>query len=317
MDRREFLAAGASAAIAFGGGCTGCAQSPSASLRMDPVTDAGIARRVTYRIEADEDDERYRIAAEAVEDGSTTVEGTEPPLPENRPFVHDGAVYGLSLDVTSSVPATSFSFTLDPVEGSAPDDETVRYGDLPAVDREKFARNGWADGGFLGFGSSVLYLDGEIAESALVPEPEHPVIVWDGGTKGRFEVGGSYDTRLETYRYRSRVVDPSASAFGAEVRDRYAFALQGLTAAEREVVREAIEAEYGYSVDPDETPPDAVWRLADRFLPHEEVRPVWEWGDEGGSGDRDGDPSGEYVVRYGGEVYWTSFRVPERTATAG
>lgn len=310
MNRREFLAAGASAAIAIGGGCTGCAQSPSASLRMEPVADAGIAKEVTYRIEADEDNERYRIAAAAVENGSTTVEGTEPPLPEDRPFVHDGAVYELSLDVVSSVPATSFSFTLDPVEGSVPDGETVRYGDLPAVDREKFARNGWDDGGFLGFGSSILYLDGEVPDSALVPEPERPVIVWDGDTKGRFEVEGSRETRLETYRYRSRVVDPSASAFGAEIRDRYAFALSGLTAAEREVVAEAIEG--GYSVAPDETPPDAVWRLADRFVAHDEVRPVWESGD-----GRDGDPSGEYIVRYDGEVYWTRFRVPERTATAG
>lgn len=305
VNRRTFLATGASLAAATVGGCTGCVQGPAASFSMAPVTDAGIAREVTMHLERDEDADRFRLVTEAVENESTTREGTEPPFPRDRPFVYDGTVYELTYEVTESTPATVFSFTLNPVE-NPPRDQTVRFETLPAVDREKFRRRGWADGDFLGFGSSLLYLQDEIPDSALVPDPDHPVVVWDADTKGRFTVDGSRDTDLETYRYESRVVNASAAAFGAQVRRRYAFTLSRLTAAERDIVRTAIDEEHGFQVPHDETPPDALRRLADRFRPHEDVEAVWEDEDE----QRESRVSGNYIVRYDREVYWTRLSVP-------
>ncbi|WP_435182016.1 twin-arginine translocation signal domain-containing protein [Halorussus sp. AFM4] len=311
MDRREFLTAGATLAIAVAGGCTGCARAPAAALRMRPTTDREIAERVTYRLH-EGSSPGYRLVAGAVENGSATAEGTDPPLPANRSVVYDGAVYRLGREVVDSVPATAFSFTLDPVDGSVSESETVGFEDLPAVDREKLAARGWADGDPLGVGSSLRYREREVPESALVPEPDRPVIVWDDETSGRFEVDGSRETSLKTYRYRAEQVDPSAEAYGAEVRERYAFALSGLSSAERDIVSQAIEDEGGYYVPGGEKPPDAVWNLARRFRPREEVRSAWE-------DDEDGRTvpgvDGTYLVRYDGEVYWTEIRVSREAFT--
>lgn len=310
MDRREFLAAGATLAIATAGGCTGCAQMPTASLRMDSITDAKITEKVTYGRESANSEER-QLVADAIENQTASAEGTEPPFPADKPFVHDGSVLRLSYEVVESKPATVFHFTLDPAEGSVQDDETIRYEDLPAVDKEKFARNGWDDGGFFGFGSALRYLDSQIPESALVPEPEYSVVVWNEDDRGRFEVDSSHSTELKTYRYESMQVHPSASEYGEEVRQKYAFTLSSLTDPEREIVRKAIESEHGYSVPPDESLPDAAWRLAKRFRAHDEVRYAWE--------DERGDTrpiDGTYLVRYDGEVYWTRIHVSSEMRTS-
>lgn len=311
MDRREFLASGATLAVAVAGGCTGCARAPAASLHMEPTTDAEIAERVTYRLD-EGSSERYRLVADAVENDAATVKDTDPPLPANRSVVYEDAVYRLSREVVDSAPATAFSFTLDPVEGSVAERETVRFEDLPAVDREKFAARGWADGDFLGFGSSLRYRESEIPKSALVPDPEHSVIVWDAETKGRFEVDGSRETSVKTYRYNAEQVNDSAADYGAKIRERYAFELSGLSSGERDIVSQAIEDQGGYYVPGGEEPPDAVWDLAEQFRSQEEVRYAWE-------DDEDDSPSGRvdgtYVVRYDGEVYWTRVRVSREGMT--
>ncbi|WP_137285973.1 hypothetical protein [Halorussus salinisoli] len=300
MDRREFLATGATLAIATAGGCTGCAKAPAISLRMEPINDHEIAEEVTYRVEVGPSDRR-RLVADAVGEESVTVEDTDAPFPADEPFVYDGSVYRLSYEIVESKPATTFQFTLDPAEGSVSESETIRYDELPAVDREKLDY----DGSFLGFGSSLLYLDSEIPDSALVPDPERSVIVWDSETKGRFEVDGSIETDLKTYRYESEQVHPSAEEYGAQIRERYEFELSGLTDAERDIVSEAIE-ESDYSVPHDESPPDAALKLATRFRPHEEVRYAWE--DEADAAEA-GRVDGTYLVRHDGELYWTSIHV--------
>jgi hypothetical protein len=306
MDRRDFLATGAALAIGVAGGCTGCARGPEVSLEMESVSDAEIARRVTHPLEAAEDSDRYRLVADAVENGTATETGTEPLFPADGPFVYDGAVYRLDREVTASKPATEFFVTLDPAEGSADESATVRYGDLPAVDRGTFERRGWDDGGVLGFGTSLLYLESEIPDSALVPEPERPVIVWDAGAKGRFQVDGSRETALRTYRYAAEEVHPSAERYGRDVRERHAFALSGLSDGERDIVEraragsEGEDGARGYAVSPGEAIPRAAWDLADRFRGREEVRRAWE-----DDGSVDASASGTYLVRYGDEVYWT------------
>lgn len=295
MDRREFLAAGATLAATVAGGCTGCARSPTASFSMTAVTDAEIARKATEDFSADS--EGYRFVREAVENGSATVRDTDVRIPADVPFVHDDAVYRLSHEVVASEPATSFSFTLNLAEGNFTESETVRYEQLPEIDRAKLDLG--ADP-FLGFGSSLLYTREEIPESMLVPEPEYPILVWDEDTRGRFEVGGSSDTALNTYRYVSEQVAPSAAAYGRRLREEVGFKLSGLSDGERRIVEQAVENEHGYTVPSDESPPDALWRLAERFRPRRGVHD-----DPGDSPSM----SGTYVVRYEGSWYWTGFYV--------
>lgn len=312
MNRREFLATGASLAITVTGGCTGCARSPSASLEMDAVTDIEIAKRVTHRLERDEDSPEYQIVSEAVENGSTTVKRTEPRTSKNQTYVYDDAVYELTYEVVKSTPATSFQITLNPVEGEVPQSETVRFKDLPSVDRRKFRERGWVgDDVFLGFGTSLRYLDSEVSESALVPEPKHSVIVWDHDTRGRFTVDGSRETTLKTYRYEAEQVNPSAAEYGARIRREHVFPLTGLSAAERDIVHKAIGQKHGYSVPAGESPPKAFQRLADRFRGREEVERVWE------KDDPNSLASGRYIVRYDDDVYWTDILLDEQSPTTG
>ncbi|MFB6172128.1 MAG: hypothetical protein ABEJ23_06315 [Haloarculaceae archaeon] len=321
MDRRTLLASGAALAGTAFAGClgdwsgasAGVAHAPAMSLRMAPATDETIADRVTY--DARLDDERRRPLIDALPDGTATVQATDPPVPADRPFVYDGAVYSFSHRVVDATPATTFEVVLDPVEGTPAADETVRYESLPAVDRATFAARGWDDVSTLGFGTTVLYRDSEIPDSALVPRPDRSVIVWSDGARGRFEVRGSYDTTLSTYRYAATQVSDSAAALGADVRERHAFALTDLSPSEAGIVRTATE-EPGYAVPAGEQVPAPARSLLARFRGASEVDPVWETG-------ADDSLSGSYLVRREGDVYWTSLSVsssvegPGDTTTRG
>lgn len=306
MDRREFLAAGTTAAIATVGGCTGCAQAPAASIRMTPVSDTDIAKRVTHRLEADPDNERYRQVGEIVETGSLTVEATDKRLPTDGPLVYEETVYQLAVGVLDTTPARSVSFTLDPAEEPDDDARTIRFEDLPTVDRAKFEERGFASDPFLGFGSSFLYRESEVAESALATSEAPIVIVWDDGTRGRFTVDGSYDVTLRTYRYTASVVRESAAAYGREIRRENLVTLGGLSEAERAIVAEAIDEEAGYAVPAGESVPEPMRTLADRFCDYDDVDPVWA---DATPGDGRGTASGSYLVAYEGAVYWTDVRI--------
>lgn len=303
MKRRELLVTGTTLAIAASGGCTGCARAPTASLRMTETDGLGIARQVTLPLEEAGSPES-NLVVDAVENGSTLVNDTEPRFPAERPFVYEGSVYQLTYTTVRSRPARVFQFTLDPAEEEVPESEVIAFDALPAVDREKFTSRGLDEDPFLGFGSTLLYFEPEIPESALVPQPDYPVIEWEGATRGRFTVDGSYETEVKTFRYTSEQVHPSAREFGRSVQDRYEFTLSGLTEGERAIVTEAIEEEHGWVVPPDESPPTALYSLIERFSRQEEVRQVWE--DEA---DRSENPSGSYIVRYEGTLYWTGFSV--------
>lgn len=308
MKRREFLVTGATLAIAASGGCTGCARAPTASLRMTETDDLGIAREVTLPLEEGSPDADF--ASTVVRNGSTLVNDTEPRFPAERPFVYDGSVYHMTYTTIRSRSARVFQFTLDPAEEGVPESEIIAFDDLPAVDREKFASRGLEEDPFLGFGSSLLYFEPELSESALVPQPDYPVIEWDEATRGRITVDGSYETAVKTFRYTSEQVHPSAREFGRSVRERHAFTLSGLTDGERAIVTEAIEEEHGWVVPPDESPPTALYDLIERFSRHEKVRRVWE--DEA---HRSENPSGSYIVRYEGTLYWTGFSVGRTVLT--
>lgn len=318
MNRREFLATGAALSIAATGGCTGCAASPTASLSMESVTDEDIARHVASTLEADSDNRRYALVRETVENGSATRKATRPLVSEGNPVVYDGGVYDIHYEVVETIPATTFSITLNPVDSDPDPAEIVSYDALPEVDRQKFAERGW-DGEFLGFGTGLLYLDSEIPQSALVPEPEQPVIEWPDGTQGRFTVDDSYDDPLKTYRYTSETLYESAARLGAMLRERHAFTLGGLGAAERKIVEQATGGpEESYVVPPDEEPPEAMRQLATRFRDREEVRHLSERDDNSAESDghEERRASGSYLVRYEGKVYWTELWIEELTLTS-
>ena len=89
---------------------------------------------------------------------------------------------------------------------------------------------------FLGFGTFLLYLNEEIPNSALVPDPKYSGIVWDAETRGRFTVNGSYKTELNTYQYSSWVVNTSAEKYGKQIRQNRVFELSGLSEKQRDIV---------------------------------------------------------------------------------
>lgn len=242
--------------------------------------------------------------------GSTTTKDTEPPFPENRPFVFDGSVYELSYDVIDSQPATSFHIILDLIEGTVKSSEVVQYQDLPAVDKEVFRSRGWDDIEFIGFGTSILYLDDAISNSVLVPDPEYSIIAWSSGTRGRFSVDGSHETTLKTYQYTSSVVNESAKDYGQSIRERCEFTLEGLSEGQREILSEATADESGFVIPREETLSEAMKGLIDQFQSQKQVDWVWNMDQE------DESVSGRYLVRYEGDVYFARLHVDQRSETA-
>ena len=314
MRRRALLAsgvgllplAGCLSAIPGGGsglaGSNGAAEVPTASLSMESVGDADIPARVLYTVTAEYGNGKRTPEAALIDraerEGSATVERTRPPLPEDRPLAYGETVYRLAYEVTEETPAIRFSVKVDIVNGDERAGRTVRFADLPAVDREVFERNGLASGEVVGVGTTLLYTEREVERSALVPETDVAVIEWGSGSEAEWVVDDAHETTLSTYRYTVERATP-ASEHGREVRERFAWELSDLDDAEREVVESAIGDRY--VVAPDETPSPTLASLVERFRPHDRV-------EESSSEYRDG-VSGPYLVRYDGETYWTRLSV--------
>ena len=267
---------------------------------MYPITDTEIAEEVTHDSSVGDP---HTVDTEVITEGSTTAKGTQPPFPANRPFVFDGSVYELSYEITNSQPAISFPIILDLIEGTVKDSEVVQYQDLPAVDKEVFQRRGWDDIEFIGFGTSVLYLDDAIPNSVLVPDPKYSVIAWSSETRGRFSVEGSHETMLKTYRYTSSVVNASAEDYGQNSRERHEFTFEGLTEKQREILSEATANESGFVIPREEALSEAMKGLVNQFRPQKQVDWVWNLDEE------DESVSGRYLVRYEGDVYLARLHV--------
>ena len=280
------------------GGSSLVGTSPTASLEMTPVRDADLPAKVLYSVDAGGE---TAALFERILDGGATLERTRPPFPENQNLTYDGTVYRLSHEVTDRTPATRYSVKVDVVEGSVADSETVRFADLPTVDREAFARHGLADGDTVGIGTTFLYTDAERERSALVPDSEYSVVVWENGARAKWVVEEAYDTTVNAYRYAAERV-AAAGEYGRRMRERFAFELADLPDAQRKIVETAVE-EGRYVVPADETPPPALVSLADRFRNREQVRGL----DENGEGDL----SGPYLVRHAAETYWTTLLVSD------
>jgi len=282
-------------------GSNAAAELPTFRLAMETIDVAEIPARMLYSVTPDGSGKptpESELLDRAEREGSATVERTRPPLPEDRPLAYGGTVYRLAYEVTEETPATRFSVKVDVVDGDEREGRTVRFPELPAVDRTVFERNGLASGEVVGIGTTLLYTDSEVERSVLVPETDVSVIEWDSGSQAEWVVDDDHRTTLHTYRYTVQATTP-AGEYGREVRERFGWELSGLDGAEREIIEAAIEDRY--VVAPDETPSPAVASLVERFRPHDRV-------EESTSEYRD-DVGGPYLLGYDEELYWARLSV--------
>lgn len=315
MQRRPLLTGvgiGVGAAL---GGCLGLggsqtlgAELPAASLEMTARTDAELPFEVLYDTR-DTNGRREELLATVADSGTATVETTrEPPLPVDSPVAGEGEVWKLSAEVTQETPATSYSVLLDIVQGTVVEARSVAFGDLPTVDREKFAVRGFDEGEVVGIGTSMLYTDEERAKSALVPEPAFDYITWENGNHATWQVDGLTETSIKTYRYTAESSTPLA-AYGAAMRKQLGFSFDSLSTDERDIIKQAVDG--GFSVETGRTPTAAFESLAARFEGRPRLRALYE--------EANDDPGGwgRYLVAYDGSHYATRlYQRPSEDATA-
>ncbi|WP_225335961.1 hypothetical protein [Halomicrobium urmianum] len=308
MRRRALLATAATSVPAVIAGCTSpgglsgsnaAAEAPTARLELTTIADANLPTKVLYTVRPAEGNDKSARLFDRILDGDATTKATQPPLPEQQHIAYQDGVYELAYEVIEETPATRYSVKVDIVTDSVTEAEAIQFADLPEVDQEEFAAHGLADGDPVGIGTTFLYTDAEREQSVLVPESEYSYITWDDGTEAEWVVDDAYDTTLNTYRYTADQV-ATAADYGQQIRERFAFELTGLPETQREIVETAI-TDGPYVVGPDETPPDALVALANRFRGHEQAHGLDE--------DGEGDLSGTYLVRYQGDVYWTTLVV--------
>lgn len=278
------------------GSGTGEIEGPTASLKMEAMNDSELlSKRLIGRI----GDSSNAKLFDRILDGGATVKKTRPPLPKNQHLFYDNAVYQLSYEVVERSPATFYAVKVDIAKKPAGEAETIRFSELPAVDRETFAENGVASGETIGIGMRFLYTDAERKRSVLVPESDYSNIVWEDGSRAEWIVDGATDTTLKTYRYTAERIT-AASEYGRRLRERFGFELSNLSDAERNIIETAIKKNQ-YLVASDESPSSALVSLTDRFRTHEQVHRLNEDGEEG--------LSGSYIVRYENTTYWATFTV--------
>lgn len=284
FSRRTFLATACAAGL---GALAGCAHS-NAVLTMDPMDDAAVAER--YARTTQPDSERHATLGRAVENGSTTTEGTSPEFDTDRPYVYDGSFYSLAVSEEEQLDGTRITVEID--YATAEDEEGVPLEEFPAVDRELLSglfppEEDRDDGPEMGVGA--VFTPQEAEASRLVNEEITAV---------RYE-GAAYPITVETrpadrYLYRieaTRIAD-DAAAYGAELTVEYQFTLSGLSDDEREVVAQAIDDGYYEG-----SASDAFESVARRFFEHEPII---------GANAEEGD----YLVRYDGTDYWADLYAP-------
>lgn len=288
MRRRYYLA---STAALLAGPLAGCAHSNTV-LQMDETSDAEIAHDASRNLDGHPG--AGSIVAEAVESGSTNAIGRSKPFDTDEPIEHRGRYYEFTVTETGQRETTVYSISIDYDPGTETrGGTTIDHDDLPDVDRETIgALLPPVEGspGDDGFGVSREFSEAELEQSVLVPDQEYDAVVHDG-ERYPIDVGDGRTVTVSDYHYEAEEIATDAAEFGASVRETYAFTLSGLSAAEREIVEEAIDGGY-YEGSPD----DAFESLARRFREHEGIR-TDEWG-------------GEWLARYGGTVYWVDLEHP-------
>jgi len=250
--------------------------------------------------------EHHSLVSEAVRENESTVDSEDVPIPDRTILVHEDVVYEVTFEVVDSRPATTFSLVFENVEspGVSGDGPSIRFSELPGVDREKLAERGLGEPPTsLGVVAPSLYTQGEQQSSVLVPEPEYRIVKWADDT-GRLRIVNQLPSPIETRRYTVEEVAPSPAEYGQRIIDDHAFQLTGLSDEERDIVETAVDSREGYTVADGKSVPDSVRSLVAQFHGRESVRP---------SSDSVG---GAYLVRYEGSLYWTGLDVSRGFASS-
>ncbi|WP_280587696.1 hypothetical protein [Halorubrum sp. Boch-26] len=261
MRRRQVLASGTALLSVALAGCG----HPSVVLDFEDATADDIADSVSTA--PDPGSEEYEVVASARDDGSATRRGRYELFDRTSTVRVDGAFYEVSETRIGSSEVTVYEVLVD-VDPADPTPEIgeIAYEDLPETDRRRldeiFSESDLPTGE--GYDVGVGYGSAEAVgnDSAFVPERRYDVIVYDGE---RYRVAVDSRTASEVeYRYEVTAVAPGVESFADRVRDRYLFALSGLSEAERAVVEEAIDGAY-FEDD------DAFRSVVDRIREHDGI----------------------------------------------
>ncbi|ELZ25772.1 hypothetical protein C475_09944 [Halosimplex carlsbadense 2-9-1] len=258
-SRRRLLSALAVGGVAAVAGCG----HPAVVLDLQAASSETIADELSTTAESGS--EAYAVVRTARENGSATRTGRRELFDRAEAVRVDDAFYEVSATRVGSGEVTVYDVRID----FDPADPTAERGDiavenLPEADRQRLesalSDENPPDGE--GYDIGVEYGSAEEVgdESVLVPDQEYDILV-EGDDRYRVEVD-SRTAEETTYRYEVSEVAPTVEAYAAGIRERYLFALDGLSEAERAVVDQAIEG--GYFEDD-----DAFQSVIDRIRDHE------------------------------------------------
>lgn len=246
MRRREFLTGGAGLlAVAI----AGCAH-PDVVLDFEAASAEDVADEVSVAPEPGS--EEHDVVTAAIENGSTTRTGRRELFDRTSAVRIDDSFYEVSETRIATGEATVYEVMIDfdPADAT-PELGEIDYADLPATDRERLDTPVADEDppSSEGFDVGVSYGTAEEVgdDSVFVPDQQYDVLVYEGD-RYRVEVE-SRTTEEAEYRYETTEVADSVEGYADRVRDRYLFTLSGLSEAEREVVREAIDGAYFEDTD--------------------------------------------------------------------
>jgi hypothetical protein len=277
------------ALVALLAGLSGC--SAEGSLSLTPVDDRALAEEASHALPTDApSDEDERVVRRAVENGTATAVGADPPVNESLPFRHDGRFYAVGYAENGTEPGYDVGIRID-FNASSVDGAVVDYEELPVVDRDTLEfvltqrppDEDALEPGY-DFGVGAVYTESDAESSVLVPTQEYDAVRYEGEI---YPVDVEAErTELTVYRYEAELVAESHEVYADSLRERYEFELSGLSQGERDLVNGSLNGTY-WVEDSDNEAFDA---LVDRFRAHEPVEET--------------DYGGFYVVRYDGERYW-------------
>lgn len=280
MRRRQFLGTGTTL---LAGVLAGCGH-PPVVLDMDEAMDESIVDRGSTL--AQPDSEEYGVVTRARENGTATRRGSYDLFDGTGVVRLNDTFYEVSETRLESSEVTVYEVyvDLDPENTTAAIGE-IAFEDLPAVDRERLAPvvTERTENDDARYDVAVDYGSAEDANgSVFVPQRQYDIVVHEGR---RYRVAADSRTAAEaTYRYEVTEVAPDVATYADTLRERYLFALTGLSEAEREVVETAIEETHFEDSD-------AFRSVVDRLREHE--------------GFEVADGSGTWLVGYDGEEYVT------------
>lgn len=246
----------------------GC--SAAGSLSMEPVeSDEQLGEMASTPPEQagyPEEDVR-RTVHEAVENGTATVNGTEPPIDDGVVISYDGGYYDLSQTVVDSHTKREVVVEID-VNATEVSGSTIQFDDLPAQDRQVVQElldrtqredHRLEDG--YDIGTVEIYGERDVEESVLAGGQEYDAVVHEG-TAYPVNVKRSSAVTVNSYEYTATELAGSTEAYADLLRETAVVSLDSLPDDQADIVEEAANGSY-YAEDTDD---DAFDALVDRFL---------------------------------------------------